>query len=98
LPVGFTDDPFEALARQEELQTKYTGGTVLHLYMSEKLSSPSACKALVRRSLERFRLPYITITPTFSICPRHGYLEGEHEFCPKCDEEKLAEKRRRLAA
>jgi ribonucleoside-triphosphate reductase len=98
LPVGFTDDPFEALARQEELQMKYTGGTVLHLYMSEKLSSPSACKALVRRSLERFRLPYITITPTFSICPRHGYLEGEHEFCPKCDEEKLAEKRRRLAA
>jgi ribonucleoside-triphosphate reductase (formate) len=98
LPVGFTDDPFEALARQEELQTKYTGGTVLHLYMSEKVSSPSACKALVRRSLERFRLPYITITPTFSICPRHGYLEGEHEFCPKCDEEKLVEKRRALAA
>ena len=66
--------------------------------MSERLSSPAACKALVRRSLERFRLPYITITPTFSICPRHGYLAGEHEFCPRCDEEKLAEKRRRLAA
>ncbi len=66
--------------------------------MSEKVSSPAACKALVRRSLERFRLPYITITPTFSICPKHGYLEGEHEFCPKCDEEKLAEKRRALAA
>jgi ribonucleoside-triphosphate reductase len=98
LPVGFTDDPFEALMRQEELQTKYTGGTVLHLYMSERLSSPSACKALVRRALERFRLPYITITPTFSICPKHGYLEGEHEFCPKCDEEKLAEKRCKLAA
>ena len=91
LPVGFTDDPFEALARQEELQTKYTGGTVLHLYMSEKLSSSNACKALVRRALERFRLPYITVTPTFSICPRHGYLAGEHEFCPKCDEERLAE-------
>ena len=98
LPVGFTDDPFEALTRQEELQTKYTGGTVLHLYMNEKVTSPAACKALVRRSLERFRLPYITITPTFSICPKHGYLEGEHEFCPKCDEEKLAEKRRKLAA
>jgi ribonucleoside-triphosphate reductase len=98
LPVGFTDDPFEALTRQEELQKKYTGGTVLHLYMSEKVSSASACKALVRRSLERFRLPYITVTPTFSICPKHGYLEGEHEFCPKCDDEKLAEKRRRLAA
>jgi ribonucleoside-triphosphate reductase len=58
------------------------------------VSSASACKALVRRSLERFRLPYITITPTFSICPKHGYLAGEHEFCPRCDEEKLAEKRR----
>ncbi len=98
LPVGFTDDPFEALTRQEELQTKYTGGTVLHLYMSERLSSVEACKALVRRSLERFRLPYITVTPTFSICPTHGYLPGEHEFCPKCDDERLAEKKRRLAA
>jgi ribonucleoside-triphosphate reductase len=98
LPVGFTDDPFEALALQETLQAKYTGGTVLHLYMNERVSSPAACKALVRRSLERFRLPYITITPTFSICPKHGYLEGEHAFCPRCDEEKLAEKRRKLAA
>jgi ribonucleoside-triphosphate reductase len=98
LPVGFTDDPFEALLRQEELQKKYTGGTVLHLYMSERLSSAEACKELVRRSLQRFGLPYITVTPTFSICPKHGYLEGEHPYCPKCDEEKLAEKRRRLAA
>jgi ribonucleoside-triphosphate reductase len=98
LPVGFTDDPFDALARQEELQTKYTGGTVLHLYMNERVSSSTACKALVRRSLERFRLPYITVTPTFSICATHGYLAGEHRFCPKCDAERLAEKRRRLAA
>ncbi len=98
LPVGFTDDPFEALARQEPLQAKYTGGTVLHLYMAERLSSPTACKELVRRALTRFRLPYITITPTFSICPSHGYLAGEHEFCPKCDQERLAEKRRRVAA
>ena len=88
----------EALARQEELQSKYTGGTVLHLYMNERVSSPDACKALVRRSLERFRLPYITITPTFSICPSHGYLAGEHEYCPKCDQERLEEKRRKLAA
>lgn len=95
LPVGFTDDPFEALERQEALQTKYTGGTVLHLYMGERLSSGAACRELVRRSLTRFRLPYITVTPTFSICPRHGYLAGEHPFCPKCDEERLAEKRRR---
>jgi ribonucleoside-triphosphate reductase len=98
LPVGFTDDPFEALSRQEPLQSKYTGGTVLHLYMNERLSSAAACKTLVRRALERFRLPYITVTPTFSICPTHGYLEGEHEFCPRCDEERLAEKRRRIAA
>ena len=87
LPVGFTDDPFEALTRQDELQTKYTGGTVLHLYMSERLSSAAACRELVRRSLSRNRLPYITVTPTFSICPQHGYLAGEHAFCPKCDDE-----------
>jgi ribonucleoside-triphosphate reductase len=84
LPVGFTDDPFEALERQEELQTKYTGGTVLHLYMTERVSSAQACKTLVRRALERFRLPYITVTPTFSICPSHGYIEGEHHECPQC--------------
>ena len=96
LPVGFTDDPFEALARQEPLQRKYTGGTVLHLYMSETLSSPAACRELVRRALTRFRMPYITVTPTFSICPKHGYLAGHHEFCPRCDEERLAEKRRQL--
>ena len=92
LPVGFTDDPFEALERQEELQGKYTGGTVLHLYMSERLSSVDACRTLVKRALERFSLPYITVTPTFSICPRHGYLAGEHPFCPKCDEELIARK------
>jgi len=98
LPVGFTDDPFEALARQDPLQRKYTGGTVLHLYMNERISSAAACKTLVRRALERFRLPYLTVTPTFSICPTHGYLAGEHEFCPSCDDERLEEKRRRLAA
>ena len=86
LPVGFTDDPFEALELQDELQCKYTGGTVLHLYMAERISSTEACKQLVRSALGRFRLPYLTITPTFSICPVHGYLDGEHEFCPKCDE------------
>lgn len=90
LPVGFTDDPFEALMRQDDLQTRYTGGTVLHLYMREKISSPHACRQLVRTALTRFRLPYITITPTFSICPKHGYLSGEHEFCPKCDAELLS--------
>lgn len=98
LPVGFTDDPFEALERQEALQRKYTGGTVLHLYMSERLSSVEACKRLVRRALERFSLPYITVTPTFSICPRHGYLAGEHEFCPRCDDELIARKHETLRA
>ncbi len=92
LPVGFTDDPFEALARQDGLQRKYTGGTVLHLYLPEQLSGSEACKRLVQRALGRFRLPYITISPTFSICPSHGYLSGEHEFCPKCDQELIARK------
>lgn len=98
LPVGFTDDPFEALMRQEALQSKYTGGTVLHLYMGERLSSGAACRELVKRALTNFRLPYITVTPTFSICPTHGYLAGEHPFCPRCDEERLAAKRAQLAA
>jgi anaerobic ribonucleoside-triphosphate reductase len=92
LPVGFTTDPFEALARQEALQRKYTGGTVLHLYLGEAVSNAQACRALVRRALQNHRLPYITITPTFSICPVHGYLAGEHSFCPRCDEEALARK------
>jgi anaerobic ribonucleoside-triphosphate reductase len=84
LPVGFTDDPFEALARQEALQRKYTGGTVLHLYLGEPLPSAEAARTLVRRALERFRVPYITLTPTFSICPAHGYLAGEQPLCPYC--------------
>ena len=96
LPVGYTTDPFEALAEQEELQKKYTGGTVLHLYMGERVSSSEACKQLVKRSLENFRLPYITITPTFSICPKHGYIAGEHTYCPICDEELARAKRIRL--
>ena len=98
LPVNFTDDPFEALERQDDLQRKYTGGTVLHLYMNEALSSPEACRDLVRRALTRFRLPYITVTPTFSICPKHGYLSGRHDFCPKCDAELIAKKRREAHA
>ncbi len=84
LPVAFTDDPFLAMELQEGLQQKYTGGTVLHLYMGEAAPTAEACKALVRRSLERIRIPYITITPTFSICPQHGYLSGDHASCPQC--------------
>ena len=86
VPVNHTDDPFEALMLQDELQCKYTGGTVLHLYMRERLSSAEACRNLVKKVLSNFRLPYITITPVFSICPTHGYLAGEHEYCPKCDD------------
>ena len=93
LPVGFTDDPFEALECQDDLQRKYTGGTVLHLYMNERISSAQACSDLVKRALTRFRLPYITVTPTFSICPKHGYLSGHHAFCPRCDDEIIARKR-----
>ncbi len=85
LPVGFTDDPFQALELPEELQRKYTGGTVFHLYLGEPLSSASACRRLVRRILENYRIPYLTVTPTFSICPKHGYLAGEHPLCPLCD-------------
>jgi len=92
MPVGCTDDPFAALEHQEPFQQRYTGGTVFHLYMGEPISSPEACKKLVRMVLTRFRIPYITITPTFSICPNHGYLPGEHAFCPRCDKEKLADK------
>ncbi|KAA0207014.1 ribonucleoside triphosphate reductase [Candidatus Uhrbacteria bacterium] len=86
IPVGYTDDVFEALDLQDDLQTRYTGGTVLHCYMSERLTSPEACRSLVRGILSNYRLPYITITPTFSICPTHGYLAGEWDYCPRCDE------------
>ena len=84
LPVAHTPDPFAALQAQEDLQTQYTGGTVLHLYMGSAMSSGKACANLVRRSLENFRLPYVTITPTFSICNSHGYISGEHPHCPDC--------------
>lgn len=97
LPVGYTDDPFLALEMQDDLQRKYTGGTVLHLYMADAISSSQACKELVRRTLTRFRLPYITVTPTFSICPKHGYISGRHDFCPICDAELLEAKRAKAA-
>ena len=89
IPVDFTQDPFEALLMQDELQCQYTGGTVLHLYMNERISTPEACKNFVKTVLSKFKLPYITVTPVFSVCPVHGYLNGEHEYCPKCDESLL---------
>ena len=90
LPVDYTEDPFEALLLQDNLQCQYTGGTVLHLYMNEKLSSVEACRNFVKKVITNFKLPYITVTPVFSVCPKHVYLNGEHEYCPKCDEELLA--------
>jgi ribonucleoside-triphosphate reductase len=87
LPVGYTNDIFEALDLQDNLQTKYTGGTVLHGFLGEKINDTTTCKNLVRKIAENYKLPYFTITPTFSICPKHGYISGEHQYCPKCDEE-----------
>ena len=87
VPVNFTDDPFVVLEHQEELQRKYTGGTMLHLYMGEPVSSGEAAQKIVRTIFENYKIPYMTLTPTFSICPKHGYLPGRHEFCPKCDAE-----------
>lgn len=87
LPVNFTDDIFEALELQDSLQTKYTGGTVLHFFLGESLPSAAAVRTLVRKIAENYHLPYFTITPTFSVCPKHGYIAGEHHYCPKCDEE-----------
>ncbi|MBP8017022.1 ribonucleoside triphosphate reductase, partial [Candidatus Gracilibacteria bacterium] len=85
LPVGYTDDAFEALELQNDLQCKYTGGTVLHLYMGERLSDAEACKNLIKKVISSYQIPYITISPTFSICPIHGYIAGEYDYCPKCD-------------
>lgn len=87
IPASHTEDPFEALELQNKLQCKYTGGTVLHLYMGEKLSSGEACKRFVKKVIENYQLPYITITPVFSTCETHGYLNGEQPECPTCGED-----------
>jgi len=84
LPVNYTDDIFEALKLQDEIQCKYTGGSVLHLFLGERVSDIQTVKNLVKKVFGNFKLPYITLTPTFSICPAHGYLSGEHFYCPKC--------------
>ena len=85
LPVDYTDDIFEALELQDELQTMYTGGTVVHLFVGEQIENPQSVKKLVRKICENFRMPYFTITPTFSVCSEHGYISGEHQLCPKCE-------------
>lgn len=87
LPVGYTDDIFEALGLQDSLQTKYTGGTVFHAFVGESQLPPESVKKLVKMVCENFKLPYFTLTPTFSICPEHGYIYGEHKHCPKCEAE-----------
>lgn len=87
LPVNYTDDLFEALSMQDELQSRYTGGTTFHVYLGESISSIEAVKKLIRRICEQFTLPYFTITPTFSVCPQHGYLRGENHICPICEAE-----------
>ncbi len=91
LPVNFTDDVFEALKLQDDIQCRYNGGTVQHLFLGERLSDTQSVKALVKKIFQKFRLPYITLTPTFSICPIHGYIEGEHFKCPKCTIEQPCE-------
>ena len=91
LPVGYTDDIFEALDLQDEIQSKYNGGTVLHLFLGEKISDINILKKLIKTIFSKYTLPYITITPTFSICPVHGYLSGEHWSCPKCAVEQPCE-------
>ena len=85
LPVNYTDDLFELLDLQDELQTKYTGGTVIHFFMGERVDDPQALKSLVKKVCENYRLPYFTLSPSFSICPTHGYQRGEHEYCPQCE-------------
>jgi ribonucleoside-triphosphate reductase len=87
LPVSYTSDIFEALELQDDLQTRYTGGTVLHGFIGERLPSVDGTKSLIKKIAENYKLPYYTITPTFSVCPKHGYLKGVFEYCPRCDEE-----------
>jgi len=84
LPVGYTDDAFEALRLQDDLQTRYTGGTVVHCFLGEKLPSVTSTWNLVKTIAPNSRLPYFTLTPTFSVCPDHGYLRGQQETCPEC--------------
>jgi ribonucleoside-triphosphate reductase len=87
LPVHFTDDVFEVLDLQDEIQTKYTGGTVLHIFVGERLSSTDSLKKLIRKICSEYKLPYFTITPTFSVCPSCGYIAGQVQICPKCSDE-----------
>ena len=98
LPVDYTADVFEALDHQEALQTKYTGGTMFHVYMGEAIKDWETCRDLVRSIASTYRIPFFTISPTYSICPVHGYISGEHFTCPKCKAEVEQELKHKLAA
>ncbi len=87
LPVDYTDDPFEVAEKQNNIQSLWTGGTVVHFFLGESLHSGNEAKLFVKRVIGNYKLPYITITPTFSVCPKHGYIPGEHKYCPYCDAE-----------
>ena len=87
LPVAYTDDIFECMELQDELQSLYTGGTVYHLYIGERIEDIQVCKDLIKNVFDKYKMPYISITPTFSICPEHGYIVGEHFTCPECGQE-----------
>jgi ribonucleoside-triphosphate reductase len=97
LPVNYTDDILELIELQDETQAKYTGGTVVHLFMGEKIKDTEGLKKFIRRVCERYSLPYFSITPTFSVCPKCGYLEGEHFECPKCKRSKIEEIEKKIA-
>jgi ribonucleoside-triphosphate reductase len=84
LPVGFSEDLFSVLELQDNLQSKYTGGTVLHVFLGEKIDNPESVKVLLKKVFSKYSLPYLTVTPTFSVCPNHGYIAGEHFLCPNC--------------
>jgi len=85
LPVNYTSDIFESLGLQDSLQTKYTGGTVVHLFLGERIEDSASVPSLVKKICENFKLPYFSLTPTFSVCPNHGYVAGEHHKCPSCN-------------
>ena len=97
LPVDFTSDIFEALDHQEALQTRYTGGTVFHIFVGEQVKDWRACKELIKTVFTNYRIPYITVSPVYSVCKKHGYIPGEHFECPKCKAEKEAALRQKLA-
>jgi ribonucleoside-triphosphate reductase len=97
LPVMETEDIFDALDLQEELQTAYTGGTVFHAFLGESIEDWRTCRTLVKSIACNYRIPYYTISPTFSVCPVHGYLRGEHFYCPICKEEEETKIKQRIA-